>query len=37
MRGMQVEFVEDPVAHKVGVQGTRQLKVWAARVCGCGA
>jgi phospholipase/carboxylesterase len=35
-RGMQVEFVEDPVAHKVGVQGTRQLKVWAARVCGCG-
>jgi phospholipase/carboxylesterase len=26
--GLEVTFVEDSVGHKVGIQGTRELKRW---------
>lgn len=31
--GLTVEYVEEEVGHKVGVQGTRALKEWLGRVC----
>lgn len=31
--GLSVEYIEEEVGHKVGVQGTRALKEWLARVC----
>lgn len=31
--GLSVEYVEEEVGHKVGIQGTRALKEWLTRVC----
>ncbi len=32
--GLQVQYVEEEVGHKVGVQGTRALKVWLSQLLG---
>jgi predicted esterase len=29
--GLVVEYIEEPVGHKVGIEGTRALKQWMAR------
>lgn len=34
--GLHVEYIEEDVGHKVGIQGTRALKTWLLRVLGNG-
>jgi phospholipase/carboxylesterase len=31
--GLSVEYVEEEIGHKVGIQGTRALKEWLVKVC----